>query len=149
MKRIIFVCSANAFRSISAEVVLKGILKEKKIKNIRVSSAGVGRGRADESDIKILRECSEILDFDYLKRRRNIINRRLIVKSDKIIVFCIKNKRKVLKHFPAANKKIFTINELLGRKLKVKLRHRPVKEQIKFYNNLKKLMEKNLGKIIE
>jgi len=41
MTSILFVCSGNVFRSMSAKYCLDAFLKEKKIKNIKVDSAGI------------------------------------------------------------------------------------------------------------
>lgn len=42
MKKICFVCSANECRSQMAEAIFKNVLKKRKIKDVRVSSAGLG-----------------------------------------------------------------------------------------------------------
>lgn len=39
--KILFVCTGNVFRSMSAEVLVKKYLKDNKIENIEVSSAGI------------------------------------------------------------------------------------------------------------
>ena len=44
MKKILFCCSGNTFRSFAAEKILKKYLKENNIKNIKVSSAGTIAG---------------------------------------------------------------------------------------------------------
>jgi protein-tyrosine phosphatase len=153
MKKILFVCSKNGFRSPSAALLLKSLLKKHEIKGISVDSAGVSKNsKLTENDIKLLKDLSSTFKYDYVNRRRKKINEKLVKKSDKIIVFQTSHKEFIESTYPNSKNKVFLFNELIGLKDESKfsdMQHKPVKDHVKFVSIVKKLMEINLDKIIE
>jgi protein-tyrosine phosphatase len=153
MKKILCVCTKNGFRSPTAELLSKRFLKGKKIKGISISSAGIKiwDWGFDEEDVKILKSLSEVLKYNYLTRKRTKLNERIVKKSDKIIVFTKSHKDLIEAKYPESRGKIFTITEMTGISEKnfKDLKGKPVKDHIKFYNNLEKLIKKNIKKIVE
>lgn len=103
MKSILFVCSGNIFRSMSAELFLKKYLKDKNIK-IKVSSAGI---TAKKQEIHpIVKEELDKLNIDYSKHKQRKVTKKILNSSD-LIISMAKVHQKFLKENFAADSVLF------------------------------------------
>ncbi len=82
MKTILFVCTGNVFRSMSAELLLKKHLQEKGIK-LKVASAGITAKK--QSIHSIVKEELEKLDVDHSKHKQRKVTKRILASSDLIV----------------------------------------------------------------
>lgn len=108
MKNVLFVCTANVFRSMSAEKFLKNYLEKNDIKDIRVDSAAIAY-----SPLNIIeRPVKEALDeykIDTRKHQAKQLTRELLEKSD-VIVAMAKNHKDFIEN--NTKKKVYYFNEL-------------------------------------
>jgi protein-tyrosine phosphatase len=95
--KILFVCTGNIFRSMSAEYCLKKYLRENKIKNIEVSSAGtVAQVQpADPVVVKTLREFG-INPSKHVQRK---LTKKILKENDIIIVMAKMHQDYIKDHF--------------------------------------------------
>lgn len=83
MKKVLFVCSGNVFRSLSAEYLLKQYLKDNKISGWKISSAGTQKN-TDQIDPLIL-STLEDLGVQDINHHRRVVNKAIIDENDYII----------------------------------------------------------------
>lgn len=81
--KILFVCSGNIFRSMSAEYCLKQFLEKNKIDKFEVSSAGLtAKNQALNDDVK---EILDELGIDVSKHKQRRLNDKIIKENDLIV----------------------------------------------------------------
>jgi protein-tyrosine-phosphatase len=132
-KNVLFVCAVNRFRSVVAEYYLKEIMqkREDSLKQIRVSSAGVG---LSPEDSQLLATYGEHWDrpvfglspypyaIESLKRRRIDISssrskeltKAIAEGADLIIVFQDSQRDQIWSLYPSSQGKVYTLQGLVG-----------------------------------
>ena len=106
MKRVIFVCSGNVFRSLSAKACLKDYFKKNKIKGIIVDSARIKNPTEGVNKFTRKNLGKKGIFFRHIPKK---ITKKLIEKSD-LIISMGKNHQKFLK-------KNFMVDSVLFNKL--------------------------------
>ena len=82
--KVLFICTGNIFRSLSAEYCLKDYLKKHKIKNIEVSSAGTVANIRDipvETKKQLLKR-----GIDPSKHKQRRLTKKILEENDIIII---------------------------------------------------------------
>jgi len=132
-KNVLFVCAVNRFRSVVAEYYLREIVRQRKngLKEIRVSSAGVG---SSPEDIQMLAAHGEHYDkpvfgippypyaIESMKRRQIDIsgNRSkeltgaMVDEAELIIVFQDSQIDQICSLYPSSEGKVYTLQDLVG-----------------------------------
>jgi protein-tyrosine phosphatase len=109
--RVLFVCTGNIFRSMSAEYLMKQYIKDNKIHGINVSSAGiVANPEAINPFVFKALKNEGINPTTHIQRR---LDKRLLEESDIIISMAVYHEEFILKNF---NKETFLYNELANGK---------------------------------
>jgi len=112
---ILFVCTGNVFRSLSAEYCLKNYLRRNRIKNIKVSSAGT-ICKKGKHPLVIIKKLGE-LEIKYYLHKQIKVNKNLLKKYNVIISMAIYHKSFLKKKF---NIDSILFNELVtGKKTSV------------------------------
>ncbi len=128
MIEICFVCTGNTCRSIMAERIAKKMAKNKKIKDVKFSSAGL---RADGSQItENARTVLKKLGYDGRKRKSVLLSD---VKPNVIYVTVTDDHKKFVK-----SKKVISFNDLAGEVLD------PYLQDLQVYEKTAKQIEKNV-----
>jgi len=132
-KHLVFVCAVNRFRSVVAEYYLKEIIRKRKdgIKEIRVSSAGVGLSPEDRQLLAAHgqhwdRPVFGLPPYPYaiesMKRRQIDISgsrskeltRAMADGADLIIVFQDSQRDQICSLYPPSQGKVYTLQGLVG-----------------------------------
>jgi diadenosine tetraphosphate (Ap4A) HIT family hydrolase/protein-tyrosine-phosphatase len=129
--RILFVCTGNIFRSMSAEYALKKYLKDNNLKNFQVSSAGTVAKKepAHPSTIKTLKQHS----IDPSKHKQRKLTKKILEENDVIIAMD--------KHHQDFITKKFNHSSILFEKLAIN-RNSSLKDVDEAMPDYKKHMEK-------
>lgn len=111
MKKILFVCNGNVFRSVSAELLLEKKLLEKNINNIKVFSAGISKniGYKKREINSVVKKELEKLNVDTSKHERKLVSQSLLEKCDVIITMTNKQKKYIKEKF---NKNSILFNKI-------------------------------------
>lgn len=99
MKRIIFVCTGNTCRSPMAELILKNKFKEKGVKGIRVSSAGLSATENHKISKNSLHALKKYGIKGYAFRSKQL-TKEMIMKADLILTMTKSQKESILSYFP-------------------------------------------------
>jgi protein-tyrosine phosphatase len=102
--KILFVCTGNIFRSMSAEYCLKDYLEKKNISGIDVASAGTGA--IPQSMNSVVKLTLESLGINPRKHRQRKINSRYFEEYD-LIVAMHKNHQKFVQDYFGKNVPLF------------------------------------------
>ena len=124
MYKILFVCSVNKSRSPAFEAYVKHFVKKRKMKSIKIDSAGTyeqlirsflktGKTKANPT---IRRMLSKEVIPEINRHRTKPISKKLVEGSSLILTASQKNKDTVLENFPRVRGKVFTIKEYVGMK---------------------------------
>ncbi len=107
MKKVLFVCSGNTFRSASAEYLLRKFLQDEKDASFSVHSAGTTGNSVGVFDETI----SEVKKFgiDMSKHQQRVLSQEIIDDSNIIICMTHKHQNIVLENF---NRESFLFEEL-------------------------------------
>ena len=128
MIEICFVCTGNTCRSIMAERIAKKMAKNKKIKDVKFSSAGL---RADGSQItENARTVLKKLGYDGRKRKSVLLSD---VKPNVVYVTVTDDHKKFVK-----SKKVISFNDLAGEVSD------PYLQDLQVYEKTAKQIEKNV-----
>lgn len=114
MNSVLFICTANRFRSPIAEAYFKKLLQEQKIESQwKVGSAGTWTQAGYPvlpSDMWI----KENLGLDLSKHRSISVNKKLLSEFNLVLVMESNQKEAMTIEFPDASQKIFMLTELTG-----------------------------------
>ena len=108
MKKILFVCTGNTCRSPMAELICKKLLRERGVRTVRVSSAGLAAepgGRISENAAKALAE----LGIRSARFRSRPLTEKLLAESNLVVTMTSAHKR-ALAEFP----RVFAVGEFSG-----------------------------------
>jgi len=119
-KNILFICDANTFRSPLAEFLLKKILFDNGIYDVKVYSAGVASHARDGSlismDVKLLLKDEGVIVEDKPFSKDLKKHKELLEQSDLILTMTKKQKEAVLAFKEAKGKDVYTLKEFIGEK---------------------------------
>jgi protein-tyrosine phosphatase len=105
--KLVFVCTANAFRSVIAEGLCRKFLEDQALdKDITVDSAGIGGTCGNRRPALILREFLAELGIDVVEHRSKRLTEETIGTADLIIPMTLRQERKIVTTFPSAEGKI-------------------------------------------
>lgn len=95
---VLFVCTGNIFRSMSAEYCLKKYLKDNNIKGIKVSSAGTSAVYQDINP-DVLEILSNRYKIDPTKHKQRRINDKIIKQNDLIVAMSTNHQLYIKENF--------------------------------------------------
>lgn len=107
MKKILFVCTGNTFRSATAEFLLKDYLKKNTITNFSVSSAGTKGNQGGVFPETI--EAMNRYNIDISKHEYRVLNQNIVNDADVIISMTHVHKNFILEKF---SRESYLFNEL-------------------------------------
>lgn len=100
MKRILFVCSGDTCRSPMAKAIFRKKLREKEIKNISCSSAGIDVNPAETKLSEGSAFALGLLGIKNFRHKARQITEKMIFESDYIFTMTLGHKRLLLEKFP-------------------------------------------------
>jgi protein-tyrosine-phosphatase len=100
---ILFVCTGNTFRSMSAHYLMEKYVKDNNIKNVSVDSAGINLSKSNLEDFTI--NLLKSYDVDVSNHIPKFVSKKLLDNSDLII--------SIAKNHQVFLKKEFSINSVL------------------------------------
>ena len=107
---LVFVCTANVFRSVVAEGLCRKFLKEQELDGIiRVDSAGIGDSCGNQRPAPILREFVAERGIDVGEHRSKCLTEETIRTASLIIPMTRRQERKILTTFPSAEGKTYLL----------------------------------------
>ena len=103
--KVVFVCTANVFRSVVAEGVCRKFLKEQELDGIiTVNSAGIGDSCGNQRPAPILREFVAERGIDVGEHRSKCLTEETIRTASLIIPMTQRQERKVLTTFSSVSR---------------------------------------------
>lgn len=97
MKKILFVCTGNIFRSLSAELSLKKYIKENKLQELKVKSAGIIAKKAKVNPITI--KVLEDLGMEIKEHIPKKVTKEMLESADLVIAMAKVHKNFLKKNF--------------------------------------------------
>jgi len=114
-KKVLFVCTGNTCRSVMAQELLKKMLKEKGIENVKVSSAGIA-ALPSYGISGILEKVLKEEDIEPSCHRPTPIDSEVLRDADLILVMEKRHKEAILEIAPEVKNKAFLLKEFAGEK---------------------------------
>jgi protein arginine phosphatase len=104
--KLVFVCTANVFRSVIAEGLCRNFLENEELDRvITLDSAGIGDTCGNRRPAPVLREFLAELGIDVTEHRSKRLTEEIIETADLIIPMTSRQERKILTTFPSAEGK--------------------------------------------
>lgn len=114
MTSVLFICTANQFRSPIAESYLRKKLKDAGLlEEWQVTSAGTWAKKGQPAHPLAVKATSEI-GLDLSPHRSKIVSARLMEQSDLVIVMESDHKESLQIEFPKSQNKVILMTELVG-----------------------------------
>jgi protein-tyrosine-phosphatase len=140
-KKILFVCSGNVFRSVSAEYCLKYYLKKNNIKDWSVSSAGIIAEKA-QIDPKVI--CTlNILGIKSINHRQKRLDLNDLKNNDIVVAMAENHANFIRERFNFSS--IFLFNELAVNK---KTSILDVEDEVADYRTNRRAVEEKLERTV-
>jgi protein-tyrosine-phosphatase len=96
--KVLFVCTGNIFRSMSAEFLLKDYLKKEGIKGIEVRSAGI-IAAPEPVNAFIVSELKGVYGIDASSHKQTRLTKELLQSSDVVIAMAEYHQKFIKEHF--------------------------------------------------
>ena len=131
--KVVFVCTANVFRSVVAEGVCRKFLKEQELDGIiTVNSAGIGDSCGNQRPAPILREFLAKRGIDVGEHRSKRLTEETIRTAGFIVPMTRRQERKILTTFPSAEGKTYLLRRFdpLADHPDIKVTWKPVSEMM-------------------
>ena len=132
--KVVFVCTANVFRSVVAEGVCRKFLKEQELDGIiTVNSAGIGDSCGNQRPAPILREFLAKRGIDVGEHRSKRLTEETIRTAGFIVPMTRRQERKILTTFPSAEGKTYLLRRFdpLADHPDIKVTWEPVSEMMR------------------
>ena len=111
---VLFICTANRFRSPIASAIFSKLLWESgNSETFKVSDAGTWT----EEGLPVTREAlvfGESIGVDLSKHTSQVINAKILTEHQLVIVMEIGHKEAIISEFPEAAKKVYVLTEIAG-----------------------------------
>lgn len=107
---ILFVCTGNTCRSSMAEGIFKHLIKESKIENVCVSSAGISAFEGDGANEKAIYTLNK-KEIDISNHKARQLSKDIIDGSDLILTMTSSHKKMILNALPEHFHKVYTLKE--------------------------------------
>jgi len=114
VKRLVFVCTGNTCRSPMAKAIFTGLLVDRDIKDIEVSSTGL----AAINGVPASPEAIEVMageGFDLSRHQSRQLSLELILPADYILTMTVAQRDYLQEKYPDKAMTIFTINDFAGK----------------------------------
>lgn len=111
---VLFICTANRFRSPLASAIFSKLLRESgNSETFKVSDAGTWT----EEGLAVTREAlvfGESIGVDLSKHTSQVINAKILSEHQLVIVMEMGHKEAIISEFPEAAKKVYVMTEIAG-----------------------------------
>ena len=115
MPVLLFICTANQCRSPMAEVIGRHLLTDRyPAMDWQIGSAGV-RAVNDYPATPASALMAERHGFDLSRHRSRLLTQQMVAGADLLVTMEEAHKRAILRDFPDASGRVFTLGELFGR----------------------------------
>ena len=114
-KRILFVCTGNTCRSVMAQGLLKNMLREKGIENVKVNSAGIA-ALPSYGIYGLLEKVLKEEGIEISNHKPTQITPQIVRDADLILVMERRHKEAILEMAPEVENRVFLLKEFAGEK---------------------------------
>jgi len=114
-KKILFVCTGNTCRSVMAQGLLKNMLREKGIENVKVNSAGIA-ALPSYGIYGVLEKVLKEEGIEISNHKPNQITPQIVKDADLILVMERRHKEAILEMAPEVENRVFLLKEFAGEK---------------------------------
>ena len=114
MPSILFVCTANRFRSpIASLYFAREVVRHRDDKDLRISSAGTWTKPGEPATAKAI-QLANNYDLNLGLHKSRMLNHDLMNQADLVLVMEAGNKEAITHEFPSAVNRIFLLTEAVG-----------------------------------
>jgi len=114
-KKILFVCTGNTCRSVMAQGLLKNMLREEGIKDVKVSSAGTA-ALSSYGIYGILEKVLKEEDIEISNHKPIQVTAEIVKDADLVLVMEKRHKEAILEMAPEVENRVFLLKEFAGEK---------------------------------
>ncbi len=114
-KKILFVCTGNTCRSVMAQGLLKNMLREEGIKDVKVSSAGTAT-LSSYGIYGILEKVLKEEDIEISNYKPIQVTAEIVKDADLVLVMEKRHKEAILEMAPEVENRVFLLKEFAGEK---------------------------------
>ncbi|MDI6600453.1 MAG: low molecular weight protein arginine phosphatase [Thermoanaerobacteraceae bacterium] len=146
--KVLFVCTGNTCRSPMAAGILKKLLRDRGIEDVEVDSCGFVEEGVPATYYAV--EVAKGHGVDIESHRSKVINKSLIDDSTIILTMSKRHRDEIIKIYPGAEEKTFTITEFAGEEGEIEDPIGMGKDVYeRTFNRLYKILERIIDKMIE
>lgn len=114
-KKILFVCTGNTCRSVMAQGLLKNMLREEGIKDVKVSSAGIA-ALPSFAIYGVLEKVLKEEEIEISNHKPTRVTPQIVKDADLILVMEKRHKEAILEMAPEVKNRVFLLKEFAGEK---------------------------------